>query len=255
MPGTLQSIFRYPVKGLSAEPLSTAQLAPGQPLANDRRFALAHGSVRFDPSSPEYLAPSNFLMLKKDEKLALLTTRFDDESEVLTIERQGRQLARGKITEPTGRMLVEQFLSGFIGPTGRGVPKLVEAKATHHFADAPEGFISLINLASVADLTRVTREEVDPKRFRANLWIEGLPAWTERYWVGQRLSIGGQAFDVVEETPRCAATNVNPETGERDMNLPRTLVRGYGHENFGVYLLPRGTGSIACGDPVERLDR
>ena len=56
--------------------------------------------------------------------------------------------------------------------------------------------------------------------------------------------VGGWAFE------RCAATNVNPETAERDMNLPLTLRKGFGHMDMGVYAKVVSGGQIAPGDAV-----
>ena len=89
MPIEVVDIRRYPVKGLSAEPLERVVLSPAKGLPNDRRFAIAHGTTDFDPEHPAWLHKSNFLTLLRDEKLARLRTRFDDETGVLTIERDG----------------------------------------------------------------------------------------------------------------------------------------------------------------------
>jgi uncharacterized protein len=70
-------ICRYPVKGLSAEDLERVMLTAGQCLPHDRRFALAHAATHFDPTRPEWLPKTSFLMLMRDEQLAQLRTRFD----------------------------------------------------------------------------------------------------------------------------------------------------------------------------------
>src|SRR2546430_7253865 len=87
MPQTIAAIYRYPVKGLSPEPLGSVALTPGKCLPQDRRFAIALPSTRFDPERPEWLSKTHFVMLMRDEQLAELTTRFDAEADLLTIER------------------------------------------------------------------------------------------------------------------------------------------------------------------------
>src|SRR5712691_6503375 len=106
---TVTSIYRYPVKGLSAEKMNRVALMPGECLPHDRRFAIALGSTRFDPQRPEWLSKIHFIMLMRDEKLAQLRTHFDAESGVLTIAEHGRVLLRGQMSEPEGCRLVAEF--------------------------------------------------------------------------------------------------------------------------------------------------
>jgi len=253
MTARLKSIYRYPVKGLSAASMASAMLAPGETLPDDRRFAIAHGSTQFDPADPQWLPKNNFLMLAKDEKLAQLETRFDPEDDSLTILRNGKQVARAKLSDVMGRTLIGQFFAGFMGASGRGTPRLVEA-AGHSFSDVAGKVLSLINLASVADLERVMREPVDPMRFRGNLYLEGLAPWVEFTWVGRRLKLGAACLEVTAAIERCAATNVNPQTAERDMNIPLTLRKGFRHMQMGVYAKVIEGGEIREGDTLELLE-
>jgi uncharacterized protein YcbX len=69
-------------------------LTAGQCLPHDRRFALAHAATHFDPTRPEWLPKTSFLMLMRDEKLAQLRTHFDEQSGYFTIERDGQMLLR-----------------------------------------------------------------------------------------------------------------------------------------------------------------
>src|SRR5689334_12226389 len=99
---TVTAIYRYPVKGLSAERLDRVALSAGECLPHDRRFAIALGSTRFDPQHPEWLSKIHFIMLMRDEKLAQLQTRFDAESGFLTIAECGRELLRERMTDAGG---------------------------------------------------------------------------------------------------------------------------------------------------------
>jgi len=220
----------------------------GVPL--DRAFALAHGSAQFDPLNPEWQPPASFFQLKRDERLAMLQTSYDAASGVLTVLRDGRRVARGNLDQTAGRMVLEQFFDAWLKPAGRGRPKLLRA-AGHGFSDAPEPLVSLIGNASIKDLERVVGRPVDPLRFRANLYLDGLPAWAEFAWVGRRVRIGGATLVIVERIVRCAATNVDPATGARDLNLPGALQRAYGHTELGVYGRVVAAGRIAPGDAVE----
>ena len=85
----LASLYRYPVKGLTPEPLQRALAAAGQTLAFDRAWAIENGVGRFDPAAPRHLPKINFLMPTRDERLATMRTQFDDATETLTILRAG----------------------------------------------------------------------------------------------------------------------------------------------------------------------
>src|SRR5690349_15181571 len=95
---TIARIYRYPVKGLSPEPLDRIELARGQCLPQDRRFAIALPTTEFDPDHPKWLRKTHFAMLMRDENLAQLHTRFDAQSGVLTAERDGGQLLESRLT-------------------------------------------------------------------------------------------------------------------------------------------------------------
>jgi hypothetical protein len=249
MTAAITQIHRHPLKGLNAEPLARATLTPGEGLPHDRRFALAHGSTAFDTQAPEWRPKTNFLMLMRDEKLAQLRIAFDEETGELAIHRAGKQVVRAKATEPLGRTLIEQFFAGFLGAAVRGTPKLLEAPG-HMFTDTPEKCLSLISLASITDLERVMRADVDPLRFRANIYFEGAPAWAEFDWIGKEIEIGPARLRVTARIDRCAATSVNPVTAARDMNVVKALQRGYGHIDMGVYAEVIGGGEIATGDRI-----
>ncbi|SMF33762.1 hypothetical protein SAMN06265365_111157 [Tistlia consotensis] len=242
----LAAIQRFPVKGLSAESLERVSLAAGAMLPGDRRFALVYG----DPSSPG--GRPRFAALKSEPRLAELDSRYDAASGELVLSRRGRPVARGVITEPIGKTLIDQFLLSFLGAGGRGAVRLIEAEAgAAGFGDTGGGHVSLLNLASVRDLERVTRAPVDPRRFRANFWIEGLPPWVERGWAHRDLTLGPVRLHGIEPIERCSATNVDPETAQVDMNLPLTLKRAYGHAQFGLYCRALTDGELAIGDRLE----
>lgn len=247
---TVNAIYRYPVKGLSGESLEQADLTPGQCLPGDRRFAIAHGSAQFRDGNPHWLEKNSFLMLAKDEKLAQLRVRLDNGDETLTILRDDKAVVTAKAGEAMGRMLIGQFFASFMVASLRGAPKFVAANGVN-FTDLPEKVLSLINLASVEDLGRVARQPVDPLRFRGNLYLDGLAPWAETDWVGRRLAVGSLRLEVVQPIGRCAATNVNPETAARDMNIPLTLRKGFGHLNMGVYARVVEGGNLACGMAME----
>lgn len=250
---TVTALYRYAVKGLSPEALDRVTLEAGGTMPFDRAYAIENGPGRFDPDNPRHLPKITFLMLMRDERLATLSTSFDDASETLTVMRAGKQVARGQLTTPLGRKMIEQFFAAYMQAELRGPPKIVFAPG-HSFSDVAMKCLHVVNLATVRDLERVAGRPIDPLRFRANVYIDGAEPWIERTWVGKEITLGGVRGEVVKDTVRCAATNVDPRTGARDMANPELLLRTWGHSDLGVYVRIVGGGALAAGDVVTVSD-
>ena len=247
---TIQAIYRYPVKGLSPEKLEGTGLAVGLTIPCDRLYAIENGPSGFDPAKPAYLPKQRFLMLMRNARLAELRTAFDETTHCLTISAEGREAARGDLRTPEGRMAIEGFFAGFCAPELRGPPKLLHA-AGHSFSDVARKVVSIINLASVAALEAAAGAPVNPLRFRGNIHVEGWPAWREFDYLGAELAIGPSArLKIVKRIVRCAATEVDPDTGIRDLAIPRTIMDTYGHADCGVYAEVVQGGAIAAEDTI-----
>ena len=249
------ALYRYPVKGLSAEPLGHLSLDRAQGLSYDRLYALALGTTRFSPRAPEPLDKGHFLMLRANASLAALRTKLDPDTAVLTVSQGGNQAFRADLSTPAGREAVGTFFTGHVGEAARGRIRLVSAPG-HKFTDvsvksaAMMRAVSVINLATVRALQDVVGAEIHPLRFRANIHLDGVPPWEELDWVGRDVRIGGLRLHAAAPTRRCAAVDVDPITGQRDMTLPRTIMHHRGHPNLGIYLTVIEDGSIHAGDEV-----
>jgi hypothetical protein len=246
---SVAALYRYPVKGMTPHALKQVTLQGGETMPFDRAYAIENGPGRFDPADPKHLPKINFLMLMRNERLASLEARFDDVTRTLTILRGGRQVARGDLETSLGRRLIEQFLAAYMGTALRGAPKIVSA-AGHSFSDVAAKCLHVINLASVREIERVSGQPIDPLRFRANLHIEGLPAFAEIGWVGKTISAGGVKLEVFDRTVRCEATNVDPASAVRDMAIPALLQRTWGRTDFGIYARVTQSGDVAVGDAI-----
>ena len=250
MNARLSAIYRYPVKGLSPEPLQRTALRAGETLPADRRYAIENGPSGFDPAAPSYLPKSRFLMLMRNERLAALDTRYDDATHVLTIRHEGRERACGDLSTREGRLAIEAFFRRYLPAELRGPPKVLAAPG-HSFSDVAAKVVSIINLASVAAIETVLGAPVNPLRFRANLYVAGWPAWHEFSLLGQELAIGAARLKVTKRILRCAATEVDPDTGIRDLAIPATLLRMYDHADCGIYAQVVAPGEISGGDPIS----
>ena len=248
-PAQIASIYRYPVKGLSPEPLPAVALSVGETLPADRRYAIENGPSGFDPADPKWMVKVYFLMLQRDEWLAGLQTHFEDASNVLTISQNGSIAVQGDLETAEGRGAIERFFATRFAGSIKGPPKVLSSNG-HSFSDLARKVVSIINLGSVAAIEKIVGQPVHPLRFRANLYVSGWPAWQEFELLDQTLAIGKVRLKVVKRIVRCAAINVDPETAARDLNIPPALMRQLGHNECGIYAEVIADGTIAAGDPV-----
>jgi uncharacterized protein YcbX len=247
---SVKRIYRYPVKGLSPESLAATVLAPGASVPADRLYAIENGPCGFDPAAPAYFPKIRFLMLMRNERLARLDTRFDEATHTLTVREGGREAAHGDLRAPDGRRAIEDFFATFCADELRGPPRVLHAPG-HSFSDVARKVVSIINLASVAEIETLEGVPIDPLRFRGNLYVDGWPAWREFDLVGETLAIGATArLKVVKRIMRCAATDVEPSTGIRDTTIPQTLARNLGHSDCGIYAEVIAGGPVAPGDRI-----
>jgi len=243
------ALYRYPVKGLSAEPLDRVAIAAGETIPFDRAYAIENGPSRFDAAAPRHLPKARFLMLMRNERLAALKSAFDVADRRLVIRRDGVVVAEGRLDTEAGRGAIESFFDRFAADDLRGPARVLTAPG-HAFSDSADKVVSLINLESVHDLEGHIGVPVHPLRFRGNVYVAGLPAWSERDWVGKRIAAGGVTFEGLRRIPRCAATNVDPETAARDLTIPASLERAYGRSDCGIYLSVVEGGGVAVGDEI-----
>jgi GntR family transcriptional regulator/MocR family aminotransferase len=245
----LKNIYRYPIKGLSGQPLTRVELEARKPFPYDRVFALVRPGAPFDTADPKWGKKGLFVMLMLEEALARVRTTLDIETSKLTITRDNHQLIVADLNDDDARAKVEELIWQLV-PALRSAPTLVRAR-DGHFMDKPDNVMSLINLATVRSLEEQWGYKIDPLRFRANFYIDDARPWEEFEWVGSDIRIGEGLFRVDRRNGRCGATNVDPETGRRDLDLPASLRAAFGHKELGIYLVAREGGRVAVGDSVS----
>ncbi len=246
----IAKLVHYPVKGLSGLAKAQAALTAGEGMPLDRIYAIENGSHRFDAQNPKWFPKVHFLQLMRNERLASLALAFDEESHTLTLFRDGKQVAKGALKAKLGRQIIEQFLSSYMRADLNGPPRIVCAEG-HSFTDIAEKALHIVNLETVRAVSRVMGIDLDPLRFRANIYFDGVPAWQERCWLGKTIACGDALLEVFDETGRCEATSVDPKTAVRGLSVPSALLRTWGHDKLGLYAKVVRGGVISKGDDAR----
>ena len=220
--GRVVSIWRYPVKSMRGEALQEADVY-WHGIRGDRRFAFVRPG----------LERSDFPWLTIRERPAmwgylprLLDLSRPDKCDAVVTTPDGAELP---VDDP--RLAAE---------LGEGVRLIKQNRGV--FDTAP--------LSIMGSRSAEAMGGWDARRFRPNLVVEAGEPFAEEAWVGRVLTIGGMQMRVDRRDERCVMVDVNPDTGERDMQILKQL----GRERdacLGVYGTTVAPGVVRVGDFVS----
>lgn len=239
----LAQIWRHPIKGIGAEEIGEVALTPNRPLPFDRAWAVLTGAAQ---DTGEWQPCRNFargcyapgLMAVRAEVKGRRITLTHPDRPPLTVD-----------PDQDGAQVVAWIAD--IYPPERPAPHSLIAAPDIGMADADFPSVSLISLSSLDALSHAVGQPMDARRFRGNLWLDGLAPFAEFDWVGKTICIGEAELKVTERIGRCRATEANPDTGERDTDTLNALRSGWGHTDFGVKAVVRRGGPVRIGDTLE----
>ncbi len=244
--GRLARIYRHPVKGIGSEALEAATLSPEGALAGDRAWALLTAAA---PDCDAWQPRRNFLQVASGPGLAAVTARSDGDAIVLSHpDRPDFSLTGLADGPPLGDWLAPLW------PAERPAPARLVRAPGHGMTDMPDPFVSLGNLSSLRALSQRAGRDLDPRRFRINLWIDGLAPWEEFDLIGTSLALGPATLAIAERIGRCRAPEADPATGRRDADICRVLDAGWGHTDFGVYCRVTGGATVRLGDALAAAE-
>jgi hypothetical protein len=246
MTARLSRIFRHPIKSHGREELPVVELVAGACLPWDRHWAVAHAAARL---SDGWNPCVNFARGAKAPALMAMEARLDPGTARLTLTHPERPTFTFRPDDPAD---LPRFLAWVapLNPPDRAQPERI-VTAGRGMTDSDFPSVSILSLASLADLSARIGQDLSVHRWRGNLWIEGLEPWAEWGWIGRELGIGPAVLRIEERITRCKATSTSPETGRIDADTLGALQSGYGHQDFGVYAVVVAGGRIAAGDSVE----
>lgn len=275
---TLTSIQRFAVKGLSSDRLPFASLVPQAGLPNDRRFAFIFARAVPLLKENQWLHKQNFVSAFASSKtVAGLLSSFDDATSALCVWRRtkkgrGALLLKADLSRLEGRDSASAFFSDAIGEH----VELVDGADTHQFGNTNQGVkasgelrtLHIVNANTVRALERVAGVPIDPRRFRPNLVIDGIPAWEEFEWVDTaEVRVGTSAkLRIIGRTVRCSGVHrsaeVQPGHGGAgddggELDIVHCLSSHFPEHGpyLGVYAQTVEGGEIAVGDRLEVCPR
>ena len=245
MTTTIASIWRHPIKGHGREALAQIAVTENQTLPLDRTWAVLRDGAP-DPQGAWALCAS-FTRGANAPALMAISSRYDAQSRTITLHHPDQ----GTVTfDPDGDTSAFLAWAAPLIPAGGAAPVAVVRAKVQGMTDTRFPSISLCNMASLSALSEQVGQPLSEHRFRANLWLAGLPPWAEFDLVGRQLRVGTSVLTVQERITRCRATEANPETGGRDALTLQALQDGWQHRDFGVYATVTTGGALAQGDAV-----
>lgn len=249
---TLQRLMTYPLKGFPGTALAEVDLQIGYGLPQDRRFAITHGLA----PEPEQLEQTwvecrHFVRLTINPGLVLFQTRFDSASGNLHLQTEQDPGCTLALNTPDQHPIFNRFLQTRFGSATQNPVRLVERHGGLGYWDLEDAPISILNLASLRALEPYAGNFLHPDRFRANLELDGLPAWEELSWIGQCIEIDGVLLRITAPIERCSAPGINPLNGKADIPVTRLLQQHFGHPYCGVYAKVERAGLIRIGSTIH----
>jgi uncharacterized protein YcbX len=261
MSGVVTDLHFYPIKGLSAQRLESVQVSPTAGFPLDRCWALPkrHGEYRTVRNRP--LTSRNFHGPTADARLVGIQTSFDPGAEWLEVRVRGHVVLACSVRSEEDIVEAENLFARVLDLDPEDRPFLIRrADSRYNYSYTASVSESLtwachvVNTASLREFSQRIGTPVDPRRFRPNLTVDLGEPWAERRWLGRRFRVGDVVLTARQPCLRCAATEVNPDTAERDIPIPRLLNKYYGHTEFGLYATIESPGTLVRGLPVELID-
>ena len=260
---TIEQLFTYPIKGLTPQEMSEFILIAGHGIKGDRALALMFADSNIEAAkmpaqnrpwmSKKYLAVQNDWPL-----LAALECDYQPETAVLTVKRQGVAVLSAATNTAAGRDRISTFFTEYLAtiePTKEAKhPQLAplqlvgDSSGETRYPDRQPVHISLLSQATLDELTQKAGKNIDVRRFRPNIVLEGMEAWSEFELIGKQFQLGAARIEVTARIGRCVNIEVNPETGDRDIALLSLLQQEFGHAQTGVLAKIINSGTVKIGD-------
>jgi uncharacterized protein len=253
---TIHALYRFPVKGLSPEPLQAVPLQAGCGFPGDRELALTNGRWPYDAAQYQPRPKTDFLMLMLYESLAALRTRVSDDAGRLTVQVPDGPLLDVSLEDDADLERTSAFFAGYLGDRLQGSPRLVRA-GDHRFTDVSVvsptlmQSVSIINLASVRDLgSSHGPAKWIPLRFRANVYYDG--GEPGKSWPGSTASFAwAKCLHVRAAHAALRGHQRRPRDRRTRPGHSAGPAPNFRHGDMGVYVELLGSGTLRPGDTLH----
>ncbi len=262
----VKQLFIHPVKGLTPQAQNRVFLQAGHGIPGDRAFALMYKNVsctdaidRVSTDIP-WMKKQNFAMQADWAGLAALDCHYEPQTSVLTVKRQNVELLVAQTDTTDGRDAIGNFFTGYLAaiypslaarhPDRSPLQLVGDRTGKTRYPDREPVHLSLISQLTLDELGSIAGKPIDVRRFRPNVLLEGVAAWTEFNWIGQEIQLGTARLEITAPINRCLNIDVNPDTGERDIPLLSLLQKHFKHKQTGVLAKVISDGTVAVGDKI-----
>jgi uncharacterized protein len=252
----VKELFTHPVKGLTPQKCDRVFLLCEHGIVGDRAFALMYESVAVEvpDTAIPWMKKKNFAMQCDLPVLAALNCYYDSSNTIMTIKQGDSELLSAATNTQEGRDRLSVFFSEYIAPhrPQKGALRLVgDPGGTTRYSDRQPVHISLVSQATLDAISSAAGQEIDARRFRPNVVLEGVAAWEEFNWVGKELQIGQARIRISAPITRCLNIDVNPDTGEQDIQLFSLLKQHFNHQETGVVAQVISSGDVAVEETIK----
>ncbi len=274
--GSIKEIWRYPVKGMAGESLSSCVLAPNG-VVGDRVLALrdsARGEIQSCKTRPQLLRciartdasgkvqvsfPDGTVMQSEDAGVHAKLSALVGLASTLEPLRPENESAFYRRFKPERGTWLDELAATFDREPGEPLPdfSMVPQVLVDHVSVPGTFFLftplHLITTATLRHLQeKSTQSDWDRRRFRPNLVIETNDRYAglaEQQWVGKKVVIGKASVELVAGTPRCGAVTRPQQSLPDDKTILRTIVKE-AEQNLGAYAVIGSGGTVGVGDAV-----
>ncbi len=262
---TIKQLFTYPIKGLTPQEMSEFALTAGHGIKGDRAFALMFADNLEGAKMPAENAPwmsKKYLAVQNDwPLLAALECHYQPQTAVLTVKRQGVEVLSAETKTATGRDRISSFFTEYLAaieptkearhPQFAPLRLVGDSSGETRYPDRQPVHISLLSQATLDQLTALAAQNTDVRRFRPNVVLDGISAWSEFELIGKQFQLGTARIEVTAPIGRCVNIEVNPQTGDRDIALLSLLQQEFGHAQTGVLAKIINSGRVKIGDSLN----
>jgi len=260
MSATISSINYCPVKSMSFQNIEMCEIKKNIGIVGDRIFAFAkdlelNKAHLFEKSPEERKGKWNKILTLKNSPV-LNKYNFLFKKNKLTLTSEEKEILTIDVNDLDERQLLSDKIIKLENSLKRPIILMKNEEFPFYDTSISDkvdfiNSVSLLNVQSINDFKKKIDKNIEVRRFRGNICIDGMKPWVEREWIGKFIKINNISFKVEKNIPRCVAINLKPQTEDNSLNLIQSLKKTYNHLEMGIYLTPQEDGKINYGDKLE----